>query len=65
MYFQGYGGPESHLLPPTLSHVRGQPQPLPPNTKVLEFGLAGLAASGQELPSVYKAVKFPVRQHTG
>ena len=48
-----------------LSHVRGQPQPLPPNTKVLEFGLAGLAASGQELPSVYKAVKFPVRQHTG
>lgn len=48
-----------------LSHVTGQPQPLPPNTEVLEFGLAGLAASGQELPSVYKAVKFPVRQHTG
>lgn len=39
-------------------------QPLPPNTMVLEFGLASSAASGQELPSVYKAVKSPVR-HTG
>ena len=46
-----------------FTHQR--PATAPKHCKVTEFGLAGSAASGQELPSVYKAVKSPVRQQTG